>query len=153
MKSYFHDMFEYNKYANSLFINLIIKRNIENTIINRLMCHVLNAQNIWVSRMSKKVSKFGAWEMHPNDVLIELNQQLHVETQYFNNSLSELDYEGRIKYLNALGEAYEAKIQDGFTQMLHHGSHHRGQIALLLRQMEIEPPASDYILYQRQFLK
>ncbi|MGG1633398.1 DinB family protein [Paenibacillus sp. NRS-1760] len=31
-----------------------------------------------------------------------------------------------------------------------HGSYHRGQIALLLRQAGAEPILTDYIIYERQ---
>ena len=149
MKNYFHDMFEYNKYANNLFIKVISDSNIENTKINKLMSHVLNAHDIWLCRLQKKVARFGSWEIHSNDLLSEINQQLHIEAQYFINTLSLNDFNGIIKYMNTKGESFENTIADGLTQLINHGTHHRAQISLLLRQLEIEPPASDYIFYMR----
>ncbi len=149
MKNYFHEMFEYNKYANNLFINVIVNNNLENTKINKLFCHILNAHDIWLSRLQKRISKFGPWEIHSNDLLLEINQQLHIETQYFLNSLSVMDFEGKIKYMNTKGESFENCIKDGLTQLVNHGTHHRSQVSLLLRQLDIEPPTSDYIFYIR----
>jgi len=80
MKNYFHDMFEYNKYANNLFIKVISDSNIENSKINKLLSHVLNAHDIWLCRLQKKVARFGSWEIHSNDLLCEINQSLYCYT-------------------------------------------------------------------------
>jgi uncharacterized damage-inducible protein DinB len=34
--------------------------------------------------------------------------------------------------------------------VVNHGTHHRAQIALLLREAEIAPPATGYIYYLRE---
>jgi uncharacterized damage-inducible protein DinB len=150
MNKYFHDMFDYNKYANNLFINQIIQFNIEKTKINNLISHILNAHEIWLARIQKRVARFSAWEVHSNDLLLEINLQLHIEMHYFLNTLSLLDFEGIIKYLNTKGETFENTIKDCLTHLLNHSTHHRAQISLLMRQLEIEPPKSDYIFYLRE---
>ena len=47
------------------------------------------------------------------------------------------------------GRRFATRAIDMFTQLVMHGSYHRGQIALLLRQSGAEPAATDYITFVR----
>lgn len=147
MKTFFHNLLEYNKTCNSDIIKIIIDNKIENTKINKLISHILNVQDIWISRLEKRIARFNVWELHQNNLLDEINTQLHIESQYFINSLSEMDFEGIIRFMNNKGEGYNTEIKNGLTHLILHSNHHRGQIATILRQLDIEPPSLGYVFF------
>ncbi|HRP01021.1 MAG TPA: DinB family protein [Candidatus Kapabacteria bacterium] len=149
MNDYFLEMFEYNKYANNLYIKEMIENNIENTKINKLFSHVLNSHNIWLCRLQKKFSRFKLWDVHANQMLSEINQQLYIESLYYVNVLSPSDFKQTVEYKVSTSESFENTVLECLTQIITHGAHHRAQISLLLRQLDIEPPKSNYIFYLR----
>ena len=149
MREFLVEMFDYNRYANNLFIDVIQKNNFNNLIINRLFSHILNVHDLWLSRLGKRKPNFGIWEIHDNESLFDMNQQLYIETIAFINSFSDNDLDGKIRYLNTKGESYENSSKEGLMQLINHGTHHRSQIALVLRQLGLEPPKSDYLYYLR----
>jgi uncharacterized damage-inducible protein DinB len=54
-----------------------------------------------------------------------------------------------IRYQNTKGDTYENRLQQIITHVINHSMHHRGQIALLLREKGVAPPDNDYIIYKR----
>jgi uncharacterized damage-inducible protein DinB len=55
-----------------------------------------------------------------------------------------------VDYRNSAGRAFKNSVGDIVTHVAMHGSHHRGQIARLLRQAGQEPPYTDYIQFARR---
>ena len=54
-----------------------------------------------------------------------------------------------VAYSNSAGVAFHSTVEDILLQVAMHGSYHRGQIALLLRQEGAEPAATDFIGFAR----
>ena len=54
-----------------------------------------------------------------------------------------------VSYKDTEGVNHHTALKDILTHVANHGTHHRGQIATLLRQENIAPPASDFIFYCR----
>jgi uncharacterized damage-inducible protein DinB len=54
-----------------------------------------------------------------------------------------------LKYRNYVGDYYENDVEQIMIHLVNHGSYHRGQIALLMRQKGYEPINTDYITYER----
>ena len=55
-----------------------------------------------------------------------------------------------VAYTNSSGTAFETPLRDILTHVVNHGTHHRAQIALVLREAGIAPPATDYIYFVRE---
>jgi uncharacterized damage-inducible protein DinB len=51
------------------------------------------------------------------------------------------------------GDSYQNKIEDILIHVGNHGTYHRGQIAMLLREKGYNPVSTDYILYDRSISK
>ena len=58
-------------------------------------------------------------------------------------------FEEVARYTNSKEEVYENTLQEIITHVLNHSTHHRGQLALLLRDEGIEPPPNDFIIFKR----
>jgi uncharacterized damage-inducible protein DinB len=58
-------------------------------------------------------------------------------------------YNETIEYHSSDGAFHKSTLSDIIIHVANHGTHHRGQIATLLRQENIAPPASDFIFFSR----
>ena len=58
-------------------------------------------------------------------------------------------FEEMIFYKNTKGRKYESTIREIITQVINHSTYHRGQMAMLLSNSGMQPPATDYIAYRR----
>ena len=54
-----------------------------------------------------------------------------------------------LKYKNYVDNYFENNVEQIMIHLVNHGSYHRGQVAMLLRQNGFEPINTDYITYDR----
>ena len=59
------------------------------------------------------------------------------------------DFNRLLKYNNYVGDYFESNVEQIMIHLVNHGSYHRGQVAMLLRQKGFEPVNTDYITYDR----
>ena len=148
MKERFTRLYEYNIWANNLFVDILKSNTYKNEKITKLFNHIGNAQLIWLDRITKVEEDIPeVWdEGNLNDAieLVKKSSQLWLDFIY-----SQEEYEDVIEYKNSKGDQYETRISDILTHVANHGTHHRGQLATLLREEDIDPPASDFIFYVR----
>ncbi|MCS3649485.1 putative damage-inducible protein DinB [Salinibacter ruber] len=52
-------------------------------------------------------------------------------------------------YTNSTGTRFETPLRDCRRDVVNHGTHHRAQIALVLREADGAPPPTDYIFFVR----
>lgn len=55
-----------------------------------------------------------------------------------------------IRYRNTKGQENATPVADIILQVSHHQAYHRGQIAHMLRQLGLQPAATDYIAFFRE---
>lgn len=112
-----------------------------------LFSHILNAHHIWNARINKEPSKFEVFQVHD---ITDWNE-IHYDNQRasFDIVCNTDDFETRLDYESSDGKLFSNTIQDMLFHIINHGTHHRGQIAMNLRQNDIEPLVSDYIYYKR----
>lgn len=148
MKSYFKRLYEYNNWANDLFAQVLLSNNIENPKVLELFSHIGNAQILWLNRVSRIQGKMPAvFELHGlNDAIDLVEKSGRLWLDYIVN----MDDAGnQIEYHNSQGQSYSSELSDILIHVANHGTHHRGQIATLLRQENVAPPASDFIFFSR----
>ena len=154
MKTYFINLFNYDRYANELIFETILKAGKPVKPV-QLMAHVLAAQQVWLTR---------CLGLPPID--ISLWPDLNGNTDTFgekiaNNALDWINYLGgldhsnfnkAIAYQNTKGQGFETKLADILAHLINHGTHHRAQIGQLIKQPDgRDLPNTDYILYVRNF--
>ena len=54
------------------------------------------------------------------------------------------------EYRSTEGVWYRDTVEDILTQLHGHSLYHRGQIAMLLRSVEVEPPQTDFVFWARE---
>ena len=147
MKKQFIDLLEYNSHFNQLLIKIYLEnKDSFNEKMISLLNHILNAQQVWNSRIIFEDS-FGVWQINPDEKLLENNQS------NFENSfkiLSERNLDEIIVYRNSKGDEFQNSIREIFFHFINHSTYHRGRIAMLMKQAGLEPINTDYVFYKRK---
>jgi uncharacterized damage-inducible protein DinB len=151
MKDYFLKMYSFNAWANSKIIAGMVRQNVQDEKILGIFGHLVSAQFIWLNRIKGlPKSSYELWGKY------DLNQlQLMVDSaseEWLNFIQAHEEFNRVLKYTNYVGDYYENNVQDIMIHLVNHGSYHRGQVALLLREKGFEPVNTDLITYDRVLL-
>lgn len=139
-------LLEYNFWANDLFITRAKSQGHIPPQIERQISHLLAAHQIWLVRINGRGTIPSVWENIDLGSWEGINIELYNETSDLLKSIST----GKtISYKNSRGESFKNTFLEIIQHVLNHSTHHRAQVALLMRQNDILPPQSDYIFYLR----
>jgi len=114
-----------------------------------LYAHVLAAEHVWLARLTAKVPVHPVW---PDLTLLECaalsarNEALYGE---FLRGLDATALARDVAYVNSAGQPFTSKVEDILLHVCLHGTYHRGQVALLLRQAGEPPLPTDFIAFVR----
>ena len=111
--------------------------------------HIAGAQELWYKRIQQEpVEDLKVW---PDYGLPKALQKLKTYAEKWKalatSNRSELDR--KIEYQNSKGKKFATPLSDILNHVIIHGQHHRAQIAQLLRNEKIDPPATDFIFFSR----
>lgn len=116
-----------------------------------LFGHLLRAQDVWYGRVQG--TEHADLDLWAETTLPACAERLGASTRRWETILRERvpdDLDQGIAYTNSKGTPFETPLRDIFYHVVNHGTHHRAQIALLLREADTAPPATDYIYYLRE---
>ncbi len=117
----------------------------------RLFAHILAAQEAWLTRLRGRDSK--AIQLWPPETLEHCAQRLESlagEIDRFLAGIDESSLEKEITYRDQSGLEFRNTPTDILTHLGLHSQHHRGQIALQLRQLGQTPAVTDFIAFRRE---
>lgn len=144
MKTFFKELFAYNDHFNSkLADSFLANQHLVSKESVKIFCHILNAHEIWNSRMQGKATIYGIWEVYNPVSFAKLIQSNQENTDAI---IEKASFNEVIQYSN--GKA-QKKAQDILFHIINHSTYHRGQIAIDFRKCGIEPVATDYIHYKK----
>lgn len=146
MKKNFQDYLEYNQHFNQL----LIQNYLENKLVwgersRSILNHILNALQIWNARILND-NQFEVWQIIADDSLIKINSENFINSSKI---LAERDSTEIINYKKSTGKQFENSIQEIFFHFINHSTYHRGQIAMRMKEVGLEPLNTDYIFYKR----
>ena len=148
MKTFYLDKFKYNLDKNQQMIRFLIENESElNEKIHVLSSHILNAHEIWNTRILKIPTQFGVWQLR------NWEEMLEVDKKNYEVSLSILESEEPdeiINYITSTGEHYSNSIQDLLFHVINHSNYHRAQINSELKSLGLKPLITDYVFYKRK---
>ena len=147
MKEQFRDWYIYNSEANLKLIQDFAEMNEIPEKIVAIFSHILLAHKIWLQRMElRKIISEKPWDLLPSEEFFAVNTSNLEDTL---NLLKEEELNKKINYTNTQGKLFGNSLEEILFHILTHSSYHRGQIAILLRQENFDPPLMDYIFYKR----
>lgn len=138
-------LFRYDSWANEEVLRSLRARTKPPDRAVKLLAHIASAQWLWLERMKGVPQSFPVW---PEWKLAEIEAQLTKlkrEWKVFLGEKKAADLALRFQYTNTKGEHFSSTIGDASLHVAMHGSYHRGQIAMLIREAKEEPPYTDYI--------
>jgi uncharacterized damage-inducible protein DinB len=139
---------KYNNWANSLLLDALQTNSQslpESCII--LFSHIVNAQKIWVSRISGVAPNIGVWQVNNLEicsVLLEESASALSKIEYLETADSPI-----IKYTTSTAGYFETSVNDILLHVFNHGTYHRAQIAKEMTMHNIKPVNTDYIQFMR----
>lgn len=147
MNEILKEAFEYHHFFNQKFIAKMME-NYEQLPVETfpLFCHVLNAHQIWISRILHTTA-FTVKQLH------DITDCPQIDRENFHNSIrvvEEFNLNEMLSYTNSSGESFSNKISDILFHVINHSTHHKAQISSQFRQAGIEPLITDYIFYKRK---
>jgi len=115
-----------------------------------LFSHVLRVQDVWYGRVAS--TAHADLDLWADEALSACADRLEPSMRRWQAVLDERaqDLDQRIAYTNSKGTAFETPLRDILSHVVNHGTHHRAQIALVLREADIAPPVTDYIFFLRE---
>ena len=150
MKTYFKQLFDYNRHASHQLLDAIIANNAPAKATG-LMAHLLRAQQVWLPRCLGQNPEAGTlWPEWPAETLAEKIDQNHTQWMAYLDTLTEDDFNKVIAYKTMNGAPFEDKLQDILAHVINHGTHHRAQVGQqLLFASATQLPTTDLIFYLR----
>jgi uncharacterized damage-inducible protein DinB len=166
----------YNLQGNEFFMKHLANLPDDNPALPRLvplMAHILFAQYVWACRIEEKNPQILLSDLEVKPSLEKSEDKLFQSARSSLESLTlenrnhftlnrylyeifltytDRDLEQLITYKNLNNEVCTNSLGDIILHVCNHGTHHRAQMALIMRQNDITPPASDYILFARKGL-
>ena len=143
MKTYLSTHFEFEFQVNEQFIEAHYECGHDKiTRIRELMCHIINVQHIWISRILNETQESEDSDDLPFHSWAKLNLDNQQQIRFI---LHHYDIDSAISYTNSDGEHKTKSLVQLLTHLLQHGAYHRGQINYLLRQHDLEPISCNWI--------
>ncbi|BDQ03602.1 DinB family protein [Ignavibacterium sp.] len=148
MKQFFIELFDYNHQCNLKLCEAFVENQdkVSEKAI-KIFNHLLNAHQIWNSRILQKEISTSVWEIRPLYDLEEIEINNHNQSLEILNSKT---LDEKIHYSNTKGQKFSNNILDILFHIINHSTYHRGQIASDFRQNGLEPIVTDFIVYKRQ---
>jgi len=147
----FATLFRYNRWANRRLLDTMQAAETTPERALELFSHVLRTQDHWYGRVQDtEAATLDFWK---TESLAACAERLEGSTRRWEAVLdgrATEDLDQMIAYTNSKGTPYQTSLRDILTHVVNHGTHHRAQIALVLRNADIAPPATDYIFFVRE---
>lgn len=148
MKEFFLKWYSYNAWANRRVIGCLERQAITDEKILTVMGHLMSANFIWLNRIKDlPKSKYELWGKYDVPALKQMVEE--ADEQWMNFIHEHENFDRVLKYRNYVGDYFESNVQQIMIHLVNHGSYHRGQVAMLLRQRGFEPINTDFITYDR----
>jgi uncharacterized damage-inducible protein DinB len=115
-----------------------------------LYSHLVAAEAVWLARLQQHDVQLPIWPQRTLEECERITAQNIAGYASWVEQLDERDLGRLIPYRNQAGNAYETSVLDILTQVLNHGTYHRGQIAKSLGRAGTPAVNTDFITFARE---
>lgn len=150
MREFYRRLFHYDAWATGRVIDALARQGVSAGRPVELLAHILIARRLWLARIrGEDTSQIPIWPKLSLDQCRALYDESIELFDAFLVLLTEYGDRRRTRYRNTAGQEFDSTIDDVFLHMSHHAAYHRGQIAIQIREMGLQPPNTDFITYAR----
>lgn len=114
-----------------------------------LYAHVVGAEHVWLTRLERRPAEVPVWPSLTLDQCADLAQENRRAFQAYVDRLTSDGARRMVHYRNSAGDEFDSAVEDILLHVAMHGSYHRGQITLLVRDAGAEPRPTDLIAFVR----
>ena len=114
-----------------------------------LYCHVLGAEHVWLTRLRQEKVAVAVWPRLSIREAEALAGELHAGFDAYVANVGPGDLDQDVTYTNSAGQVFTSRVEDILLHVALHGSYHRGQVAMLIRDGGGTPAPTDYIAFVR----
>jgi len=154
-------LFDYCEWANRRFLDSVAplaaedyKRDLKGSHggIHGTLVHTYGAEFVWHQRFGgvSPSSLPGEEQLTDLAALRERWGALEAERRAWLESLAADAGERVIEYRNFKGDPFSSRLWPLVQHLANHGSYHRGQVAVFLRQLGVKPPVTDLVAFDRE---
>jgi uncharacterized damage-inducible protein DinB len=154
-------LYAFNRWANRRFLEVLetldeerLARRIESSFPSLVgtFAHMVAAEWVWLRRwLGENPTAFPGWLVAPRlDDLAARLAEVEAERAAFLAGLGDADLQARVSYRTLAGDPFANRLLDLLLHVVNHASYHRGQLTTMLRQVGATPPATDYVLFDRE---
>lgn len=114
-----------------------------------IYAHVLGAEHVWLTRLEQRPRSVAVWPTLTLEECAQLAAENRRGFSAYVDRLTSADLRRTVHYRNSAGEEFDTPIEDILLHVTLHGSYHRGQVTLMVRDAGAEPRPSDFIEFVR----
>jgi uncharacterized damage-inducible protein DinB len=114
-----------------------------------LYAHVLGAEHVWLARLEQRRPTLPVWPVIAVEECALIARAHRLAFRAYLDRLTSEDLRRIVHYRNSAGDEFDNAIEDILVHVAMHGTYHRGQVTLLVRDAGAEPQPTDYIAFVR----
>ncbi len=116
--------------------------------IASLLVHVFNTDNYWLTVLNKENHKTNLLEIESANDFEQNFKNLHISIKEL--LTKEMDFEKIIEFTSGSGNPMSNSISEIILTIANHGTYHRGNVSVMLRQLKFQSVSTDYAFYLRR---
>ena len=111
--------------------------------------HLLGAEWVWLERFLGRSPSSVPWlkETETLEALRARWQSVEAEMRRYVAALTTETLDAPFTYQNLKGETWTYQLEQCLLHLMNHGTYHRGQVTVALRQLGATPPGIDLLVY------
>ena len=114
-----------------------------------LYAHVVGVEHVWLTRLEQRPREVAVWPSLTLEQCANLAQENRRAFQAYVDRLTSDGARRIVHYRNSAGDEFDNAVEDILLHVAMHGSYHRGQVTLLVRDAGAEPQPTDLIAFVR----
>lgn len=144
-------LFQYNRWATNRLLDVLADQEDPPERAVELLSHLLRAQDLWYGRVRDTArAELSLWARDDLADCVERAEESSRRWRAFVDDCTAEELDARVSYTNSSGTTFETPLREILSHVVNHGTHHRAQISLVLREANIAPPPTDYIFFVRE---
>lgn len=153
------ELWRYNDWANERLLEAVLgltpeqfRRELGGSFpsVQATLTHIMWAEWLWLERWRGRpaANRFSPADFPTSADVAARWQAIRNDQAQYAASVEAGQLQRPLRYVNLRGEVWEYPLWRQMYHLLNHSSYHRGQITHMLRQLEVQPPTTDFLNFR-----
>ena len=152
------ELYRYNSWANSRLFHSVahlsaneFTQDLRSSYpsLRDTLLHIVSAEWIWLERWkgSSPQSMFQAGDFPDPAALRARWSDVEIDQQAFLETVTPERLFAPVAYVNLRGQTWQYPLWQQMYHVVNHSTYHRGQLTTMLRQLDAQPIATDFLVF------